>query len=68
MLPGTQVRVREGYRKPELVGMRGVVEKRWGGPDYAALDVRLEDGRWELFWVHQLDAVAPGRVAYYDGS
>jgi hypothetical protein len=66
--PGTVVRVREGYRRPELEGMGGIIERCWGSPDYLALDVRLEDGRTELFWFHQLDAVPPARVAYYDGS
>lgn len=67
-LPGTVVRVREGYRKPELEGMSGIIEQCWGSPEYVALDVRLEDGRSELFWFHQLDTVAPDRVAFYDGS
>jgi hypothetical protein len=67
--PGTAVRVKEGYRKkPELEGMGGTIEHCWGSLDYLALDVRLEDGRSELFWFHQLDTVAPARVAYYDGS
>ncbi len=66
--PGTVVRVKEGYRRPELEGMSGTVEHCWGSPDYLALDVRLEDGRSELFWFHQLDTAAPARVAYYDGS
>jgi hypothetical protein len=53
--PGTMVRVREAYRKPELAGMRGIIEQRWGSTNYVALDVRLEDGRSELIWVHQLE-------------
>jgi hypothetical protein len=48
--------------------MGGIIEQCWGSPDYRALDVRLEDGRSELFWFHQLDTVAPARDAYYDGS
>lgn len=66
--PGAAVRVREGCRRPELEGMSGIIEQCWGSPDYLALDVRLEDGRSELFWFHQLDAAAPAGVAYYDGS
>lgn len=54
---GTMVRVKEGYRKPDLVGMRGTVQKCWGHPDYAAVDVLLEDGRMELLWFHELDVV-----------
>ena len=66
--PGTAVRVREGYRRPELEGMSGTVEHCWGSPDYLALNVRLEDGRSELFWFHQLDTVAPASVVYHDDS
>ncbi len=54
---GTMVRVKEGYRKPDLVGVRGTVQKCWGHPDYAAVDIRLEDGRMELLWFHELDVV-----------
>ena len=66
--PGTMVRVREGHRRPELEGMGGIIEQCWGSPDYLAVDVRLEDGRSELFWFHQLDTATPARVTYYDGS
>jgi hypothetical protein len=34
------------------------VEHRWGHPKYPALDVRLEDGRLELFWFHEVDKVS----------
>ncbi len=66
--PGTAVRVKDSYRRPELEGMSGTIEQCWGSPEYLAVDVRLEDGRSELFWFHQLDTAAPARVAYYDGS
>ena len=54
---GTTVRVKEGYRKTDLVGMRGTVQKCWGSPDYLAVDVDLENGRSELLWFHQLEVV-----------
>ena len=54
---GTMVRVREGYRKTDIVGMRGTVRKRWGHPDYSAVDIELEDGRSELLWAHHLDVL-----------
>lgn len=66
--------VREGYRKPELEGMSGIIEQCWGSPDYVALDVRLENGRSELFWFHQLDIVEEAgnmrlaTTAFYEGS
>ena len=49
------VRVREGHWMPEFGGMLGTVEHRWGHPEYPAVDVRLADGRLELFWFHELD-------------
>ncbi len=54
---GMTVRVKEGHWKSRFSGMRGTVEHRWGHPDHPALDVRLEDGRLELFWFHELDEV-----------
>ena len=53
--PGVTVRVKEGHWKSKFDGMRGTVERRWGHPDHPALDVRLEDGRLQLFWFHELD-------------
>jgi len=49
------VRVKEGHWKSKYDGMRGAVERRWGHPARPALDVRLEDGRLQLFWFHELD-------------
>lgn len=59
-LPGTAVRVGEGARRSELAGMGGVIERSFGSPEHPALDVRLEDGRRELFWYHQLEKVGEG--------
>jgi hypothetical protein len=56
-LPGVRVRVSQNEQRPELRGMNGTVETCFGHADYAALDVRLEDGRLELFWFHQLQKV-----------
>jgi hypothetical protein len=53
-----RVRVGDGYRKAELRGALGTVHQIWGNPNYStALLVRLEDGRYELFWHHDLDKV-----------
>ncbi len=54
---GMLVRVKTGYRKHDLVGMRGTVRECWGHPEYSAVDIELEDGRSELLWFHQLDVV-----------
>ncbi|HYP19229.1 MAG TPA: hypothetical protein VEY08_04070, partial [Chloroflexia bacterium] len=59
---GTLVRVKEGYRKPDLVGKRGTVRKCWGHPDYSAVDIELEDGRSELLWFHQLEVAGEGET------
>jgi hypothetical protein len=54
---GTVVRVREGHWKTDFAGMRGTVQKCWGQSEHAAVDVLMEDGRLELFWLPNLDAV-----------
>ena len=54
---GTRVRVSEGHRRPKLQGLLGTVAQRWGDSDYTALLVRLGDGRYELFWDHDLEEV-----------
>jgi hypothetical protein len=70
---GMLVRVKAAHWKSGFGGMVGVIEGSWGSPEYAALDVRFEDGRSELFWFHELDAIGeeaglPARIAFYDGS
>jgi len=54
-LPGTTVRVRSVTRSTQFAGMWGTIAKCFGSPDHPALDVRLENGRLELFWFYQLD-------------
>jgi hypothetical protein len=49
------VRVGEGARKKRFAGIGGTIERSFGAPEQPALDIRLEDGRRELFWFHQLD-------------
>jgi hypothetical protein len=48
-------RVKDDYRKPELRGAVGKIVQSYGHPNYLALDVRLDDGRPELFWHHELE-------------
>ncbi len=53
---GKRVRVREGARtRPILRASAGTIEKRWGDPGHAALDVLLDDGTLRLFWHHELE-------------
>jgi hypothetical protein len=65
--PGARVRVRGSYRKPELRGTVGTIVKRWGKPSYAAVEVRFDGGRSELFWRHELEEIQEelqGNVAW----
>ena len=55
---GKRVRIRQEHRSSALRGMVGTIEKRWGNPEYIALDVLLDDGRSELFWYHELEEPA----------
>jgi len=49
--------VREGHWKNEFAGMRGTVQHCWGHSEHAAVDVLLDDGRLELFWLPDLSIV-----------
>jgi hypothetical protein len=55
---GKRVRVRADHPSVPLRGLVGTIEKRWGNPDYVALDVVLDDGGLELFWHHELEEIA----------
>ncbi len=59
---GTVVRVREGHWKSQFAGMIGTVQNCWGNSEHAAIDVRLEDGRSELFWLTDL-SMGDGEIA-----
>ena len=59
---GVAVRVKEGLWRSEFGGMLGTVEHLWGHPDHPALDVRLDEGRLELFWFYELDSVQEART------
>ena len=52
---GTVVRVREGHWKTDFAGMLSTVQKVWGQSEHAAVEVLMEDGRSELFWLPDLD-------------
>ena len=55
---GKRVRIRQDHRSVPLRGLVGTIEKRWGNPDYVALDVMLDDGDSELIWHHELEEIA----------
>ena len=54
---GTAVQVREGHWKSQFAGMYGTIQHCWGNSEHAAVDVLLEDGRSELFWLPDLSVV-----------
>ena len=67
-LIGARVRVLETDRRPELRGMLGTIEHRFGHPDHPALDVQLDDGRLELFWFHGLESAEEATAAEVAGA
>ena len=54
---GARVRVGQSGLRSELRGLTGRIIRRWGHPEYLALDVRMEDGSSQLFWHHELEEV-----------
>jgi hypothetical protein len=67
-LIGARVRVLETDRRSELRGMFGTIEHRFGHPEYLALDVRLDDGRLELFWAYGLESAEQEEEAEVSGT
>jgi hypothetical protein len=51
---GKVVQVRHGHWKDEFAGMRGTIQECWGNSEHAAVEVLLEDGSSELFWLADL--------------
>ena len=56
---GDRVRV-TSHGEPDMRGLAGTIEQVYGDPGYRAVEVRLENGRSELFWYHELER-APSR-------
>ena len=56
--PGMRVRVKEHHRVEERRGLMGTVVARYGGEQYVAVDVRLADGQYRLFWVRDLEEIS----------
>ena len=54
---GTVVLVRDGHWKSQFAGMTGTIQACWGQSEHAAVDVLLEDGRTELFWLPDLSVL-----------
>ena len=51
----------------ELRGLSGTLSRKWanpwGGPEDLVLEVRLDDGRTQLFWNYELEGIAEGAQA-----
>ena len=58
---GARVRVRPGYRKSGLWGTLGTIAKVWGAPHYVVVEVRLDGGRSELLWCHEVEVTRKER-------
>jgi hypothetical protein len=56
---GMRVRVTEHHRVEERRGLMGKVVARYGGEKYVAVDVRLADGRYRMFWPRDLEEISP---------
>ena len=54
---GKRVRVRKNHSMARLREKEGTIVNRWGDPCYAALDVLLDGGNYQLFWYHELEEV-----------
>ena len=59
---GARVRVREHHRIAERRGMVGEVVGLYGGEEYVAVDVRLADGQYRLFWPRDLEEISSPRA------
>ena len=55
---GMRVRVKEHHRVEERRGLMGTVVARYGGEHYVAVDVRLADGQYRLFWPRDLEEIS----------
>jgi hypothetical protein len=63
-LIGMRVKVLETDRRAKLRGKFGTIERRFGRREHVALDVRLDDGRLELFWAHGLESAEEAEKAF----
>jgi predicted Ser/Thr protein kinase len=54
---GTVVRVKDAHWKSEFRGMHGTIQWLSGQSEHAVVEVLLEDGRRELFWLPNVEAI-----------
>jgi len=60
-----RVRVMEHHRVEERRGLLGRVVDRYGGEEYIAVDVRLADGQYRLFWPRDLEEISSSPLAWW---
>ena len=60
-----RVRVMEHHRLKERRGLVGTVVARWGVGEYVAVDVRLADGQFRLFWPVDLEEIPYSPQAWW---
>jgi hypothetical protein len=63
--PGMRVRVMEHHRVEERRGLIGTVVARYGVGEYVAMDVRLADGQFRLFWPMDLEEIPSPPQAWW---
>jgi hypothetical protein len=63
--PGMRVRVTYYRRIEQRRDLVGTVVARYGGEDYVAVDVRLDDGQFRLFWPSDLEEISPSPKAWW---
>ena len=62
--PGMRVRVMEHHRVEERRGLMGKVVARYGGEEYVAVNVRLADGQYRLFWPRDLEEISSSPAGF----
>ena len=55
---GARVRVTQHHRVEDRRGLLGTVVAVYGGEEYIAVDVRLADGQYRLFWPRDLEELS----------
>ena len=61
---GARVRVMQYHRIEERRGLMGKVVAVYRGEEYLAVDVRLADGQYRLFWPRELEEISPPRTRW----
>ena len=57
---GVRVTVSERHGRPDLAGQKGTIMRIYRSPSKTGLHGRLDDGRWQLLWPHDLEPLREG--------